>query len=192
MTLTQAALDDRTLLAIGRIIRACAEIEDTINLFICNLANISESTMVVLLGQTPISKRVEIAQYLAKMRPDEASKAAEHVFTDAFFSLLHCRNTVAHGVLLGRTQDGSWAFLTSRTQPPIVGSAFQEALVYSPKSLGEFAATAEQAIPRLEQFLRIEGPRRSRHERPLSPHRKGLRQQKQASGPKPPRSPSAE
>ena len=73
---TPGALDDKALLVIARLVRACAELEDIVNLFICNLAEISESRMIVLLGKSAISKRVEIAEYLAKMGAAEAQELA--------------------------------------------------------------------------------------------------------------------
>ncbi|HEV2365954.1 MAG TPA: hypothetical protein VGS12_17330 [Caulobacteraceae bacterium] len=72
---------------------------------------------------------------------------AKQLFNDDFDTIFRCRNHVAHGVLLGIAEDGDWAFLTSRTQPPVKGSAVQETASYNTESLRAFADAAERAIP---------------------------------------------
>lgn len=184
-----AKLDDRALLAIGRIVRACADIEDCVNLFICNLAEINESRMVAMLGRTPISKRVEIAEYLAKMNTQQAQELAEWAFNDDFWNTLRCRNVVAHGHLLGMNEEGLWSFITAQTELPEGPSARQLAVSYSTPYLEAVADAAEKAIPLLEDRLKLKDQRQERYGRPLSPHRKGLRQQtkgaKRGQRPKP-------
>lgn len=51
-------IPDETLAAIGRLIGAFAEIEDLVTLYICNLAEISQSKAIVLLGRTAITWRI--------------------------------------------------------------------------------------------------------------------------------------
>src|SRR5688572_24566349 len=126
-----AKLDDRALLAIGRLVRACPDIEDLVNLCICNLAEINESRMIVMLGRTPISKRVEMAEYLGKMNSSEAAKLAEWAFDENFWITFRTRNTVAHGTLLGLTEDGTWSFVTAHTELPDGPSALQLAASYT-------------------------------------------------------------
>ena len=180
-----ASLDDEALLAIGRIVRATAEIEDLVNLFICNLAGISESKMVVMLGKTAISKRIEIAEYLAKIASTEATELASWAFDAGFRDLMTCRNVVSHGVLLGKDEDGMWAFLTSNMRPPEGQSAIQLVASYSTDTLQRYAGAAEAAIPPITTRLELEAHREARHERPLSPHRKS--QPRSGKGAKPQR-----
>ncbi len=169
---TPAALDNRALLAIARLVRACAELEDLVNLFICNLAEISESRMTVLLGKSAISKRVEIAEYLAKMGTTEAQELATWAFNEGFWNTFRCRNDVAHGVLLGKNEDGAWSFLTAKTEAPEGPSAIQIVSSYTLDFLKAMASAAEAAIPQLEERLKLKELRQARHGWPLAPHRK--------------------
>ena len=184
-----AKLDDRALIAIARLVRACAEIEDLINLFICNLAEISESRMVVMLGRSAVSKRVEIAEYLAKINSPKAQELSDWAFNEGFWDTFRCRNDVAHGVLLGKNEDGAWSFLTSKTEAPEGKSAIQVVSSFTPEFIEATADAAEAAIPSLEDKLKLKEQRESRYGRPLSPHRKGRRQQTQAA--KPPHPPQS-
>lgn len=181
-----AKLGDRTLIAIGRLIRACAEIEDLVNLFICNLAEINESRMVVMLGKTPISKRVEIAEYLAKLKSPNTAELADWAFNEGFWSTFRCRNTVAHGKLLGLSDDGAWSFITAQTEVPDGPSASQLAASYSTSYIEAVANSAEATIPLIEERLKLKAQREERYTRPLRPHRKGLRQQNKGAKPSPP------
>jgi hypothetical protein len=66
--LQQAELGDEEYSAIGRLIRACADIEDLVTLSVADLLGTSEAAAVVALGQTPLSKKLAIATYLAGTR----------------------------------------------------------------------------------------------------------------------------
>lgn len=178
-----AQLDDAALLAIGRLIRACAEIEDCVNLFICNLAEINESKLLVLLGRTPISKKASIAEYLAKMNTKEAQELAEWAFNPNFFNTFKCRNAVAHGKLLGRNDEGAWSFVTSDTEAPDGPSAIQLALSVTTEYLEQVAEAAEKAIPLLEDRLKLKVLREGRYTRDLRPHRKAQPQRKKDGKP---------
>jgi hypothetical protein len=183
-------LDERALLTIGRIIRACAEMEDLVNLFICNLAEISETKMVVMLGKTNLRTRAQIAEYFSKLNTPQAQELAKWAFSDGFWNIQTCRNCIAHGVLLGKDEDGHWTFLTSRTETPEGTSAIQLVAGYTIEHLEEVARVAEEAIPQYEDRLRLKGLRQARYGRPLSPHRKGLPQQKRGAKPPRPQKPS--
>ena len=186
VNVTPAQLDDKALLAIARLVRACAELEDIVNLFICNLAEISESRMVVLLGKSAISKRVEIAEYLAKMGTKTAQELATWAFNEGFWNTFRCRNDVAHGVLLGKNEEEAWSFLTAKTETPEGPSAIQIVASYETSFLEIMATTAEEAIPQLEERLKLKDQRAARHGRPLAPHRKAQRRsQRDAKQPQP-------
>ena len=190
LNVTPAQLDEKALLAIARLVRACAELEDIVNLFICNLAEISESRMVVLLGKSAISKRVEIAEYLAKMGTKSAQELAEWAFNEGFWNTFRCRNDVAHGVLLGKNEEDGWSFLTAKTEPPEGPSAIQIVASYETSFLEIMATTAEEAIPELEDRLKLKDQRTARHGRPLAPHRKAQRRSQRDAKQQPQRKPS--
>src|SRR6185312_6560503 len=178
--LSPAVLDDRALLAIGRLVRACADIEDHITLFICCLASISESQAVALLGRTPVSAKLSIAQYFAKMRSDGATATYAKVFNSNFSKVLTCRNAVAHGVLMGANEDGAFGFLTAKTVDPMAGAAVQLVNFYTVEMLEAFAKVAEDALPLMEQELQTTALRDTRRQQPLAAHPAGQRQQKKS------------
>jgi hypothetical protein len=155
------------------LIRACAEIEDLIALFICNLAEISASKAIVLLGRTAVTRRVEIAEYLASMIGPHCTALHRQNFDAAFWEILSCRNAVAHGVLMGRDKEGRYAFLTSKTAETEVPSAIQIVESYLQSDIEIYAKAAEVAIPLFVKNLKLEPLRAERLARPLFPHRKG-------------------
>lgn len=176
--LQPATLGNPEFRAIGRIIRACAEIEDLVSLFIAKVAGMKEGTMVTVLGQTPISKKISIADYLAQMHDQEAAKHFRECFNDDFNPVLKCRNAVAHGILLGRSDSGRWAFLTAISEPAIPGSAVQNVISFTTSDLQDYAKAAELAASGFEWRLELKEQRAKRHGRPLLPHRKAQKKGK--------------
>lgn len=160
-------IEDRTLLEIGRLVRAVAEIEDIVSLFICALAEISESKMVILLGRTPLSRRLEAAKHLAKLLGPNVEDLHTKCFTKEFYDIIECRNALAHGTLLGINDEGRYAFLTGKTVEPDGQSAIQVVLNYRHEDIEVFAKSAESSIPRIENHLRVQALRQERLQRPL-------------------------
>ena len=181
--LQPATIDDATLLQIGKLIRATAEIEDLVTLYICNLAEINASKAVILLGRTAVTRRLEIAEYLASMIGPHVTQLHKDNFNAVFGEVLSCRNAVAHGVLMGIDSGGRYAFLTSKTAETTVASAIQIVESYLPSDIKEFARVAEESIPILETNLKLRPLRAERLRRPLAPHRKGLHQGKKDEKP---------
>jgi hypothetical protein len=182
-------LPKAALLSIGRLVRACAEIEDIINLYICGLAQINVSQGIVFLGKTPVKRRVEMGEYLADMRGAVAAALHKQIFNSVFWEVQTCRNAVAHGTLMGVSKDRRYAFLTNLTKPTETSSAIQEVISYAVSDIAAFADIAEEAIPLLETRLKLQPLREERHTRPLSPHRKAQPQRKKgAKFSRPPRS----
>ena len=181
--LQPTTIDDDTLLQIGKLVRATAEIEDLITLYICCLAEISASKAIVLLGRTAVTRRLEIAEYLAGMVGPHVTKLHNDNFNAAFSDVLSCRNAVVHGVLMGITPEGRYAFLTAKTVETTIPSAFQIVESYLPSDIKTFAAMAEEAIPILETNLKLQPLRAERLQRPLVPHRKGRRRGKKGERP---------
>ena len=169
---TPADLDDQTLTEIGRLIRACAEIEDLVTFFICNLAEMSETRATVLLGRIGITQRIAIAKYLAQLSGGGAVTLCKHAFDADFQTILDCRNAVAHGVFLGTVEEGRLAFLTRKTVLPETDAARQVVEAYLPANIALYARTAEGAIPKLEEYLKVKELRQNRYGKPLSGHPK--------------------
>ena len=166
--ITPYTLSDLELIAIGRIIRSCAEIEDIINLHLCRLIGISEAHSLMILGKSSISARLELAKKFSKTRGGRYVAIISECFGDpAFKDLIRCRNMLAHGVLLGRTQEDEIAF---QIQEPIgINEVELTVRVQSVSSsdLIALASMAERAIPKLEDRLKLTERREAKRRQPL-------------------------
>lgn len=180
-------IDDATLHAIGRLIRATAEIEDIVDCFIAILAGLSETRALIMLGRTAITRRLEIAETLAKVRTDKAHDVYKEAFPKAFQDLLECRNAVAHGVLIGITDENEFAFLTTPTSMTEGESAKRIVASYNSATIANFADKAEAMLPWLEERLQVQEQRAERLQRPLKPHPKS-QDRGHAKPPRPPQS----
>ena len=185
--LKPAKLTVPVLTAIGRLVRACAEIEDLVDLFIAKLAELSETKMTILLGRTAVTRRIEIAEQLAAIRTDGALKVHAAIFNEGYYDVIDCRNAVAHGTLLGKSTDGMLYFLTSNTSKPKDQRSRRFTFGYAPKTIIAFAQYAEQLVPHFEQALKVQDMRAERLQRPLSPHPKA-QPQRSAKSPRQPQS----
>ncbi len=183
-TVKAGRIDDATLHSIGRLIRATAEIEDIVDCFICVLADLNESKTSILLGKTAITRRLEIAESLSKLRTDEAHKIYKEAFPAEIADILECRNAVAHGILLGIGDGHEYAFITSLTNSVRGDAAVRIVVNYSPATIRNIADKAEAMIPYLEKRLLVQGLRSERLQRPLEPHPKS--QDRGRAKPKPP------
>jgi hypothetical protein len=183
--LKKTRLTKPPLLAIGKLVRAMAEIEDMVDLHICNLAEISESKATILLGRTAVTRRLEIAEALATLRPDSALQVHKTAFNELYFDLVDCRNAVAHGTLLGKGDDGRLYFLTSNTGKPQGERTPRVVLSYLPNQIIANANLALEGVPHYERHLQVEALRAERLQRPLTPHPKGLKQQSAKPRPQP-------
>lgn len=168
-------IDDETHKHIGRLIRAFAEIDDMVTLYICNLAEISESRAVILLGRTPISTKLKNALYLAKMTGEEITKLHKHVFDEAFYMANKCRNALAHGAFMGADKDGRLAFLTSDAIDPVDDAAVMTVMSFRPDTIKAYADSVVEALPRMEKVLKLESLRKKRRAGGLGAHPKGLK-----------------
>lgn len=160
------------LQAMGRIIRAVAEIEDIITLHMCNLAEITEGQAIILMGRTNISTKLKLSFSLANALGGEAKRITDECFdNEAYRALMKCRNAIAHGLLLGQTDTGKIAFRTSTAslQGETVGI---EVATYEPSAFAQFAEIAELAIQQIEGPLRVQELREARREQSLERHSK--------------------
>ena len=159
------------LASMGAIVRAFAEIDDMINLHICNMAEVKEGMAAILLGRTPISGKLKVATYLAQLR--DVSKFHNSLFDTEFRELLKVRNVVAHGTLLGKTVSSNrYAFLTDGQLEPSDMKLTREVSCFSAVDLKEYAAQATQFSSFLESSLKLGNLRRARFQQPLRTHRK--------------------
>lgn len=181
-------LSDNALLAIGRLVRAFAEIDNIAAMYLCDLANIDENLATVMIGRATISSRIAMAGEIAKTVSQEAVDRHMKAFGGEFQDCLTCRNAVAHGHLLGIAHGNLYAFLTDmRLDPREIGSPVIKTVIsYSEDALQAFAEIAENGLPKLIEKLELEERLEARLQRRLLPHRKASRT-RDPSTPKPQR-----
>ena len=181
--LTPGMIDDDVLLAIGRLVRACAELEDMLMLFICNLSGLSEAKTVVMLGRMPVSQRIEIAGRLAALYGQTvALEIHELCFDVNYKELVDCRNDVVHGVFLGYDEGGALAFLAQRASGVSEAAVRQQVASYSPAQIKEAADLTEERVRDYPAILKIEKKRAARARRMLFPHPAAKKQSKTKKG----------
>jgi hypothetical protein len=174
----------------ARIIRACAEIEDIITLHLCQLARIGEAESVVLLGRVPVSTKLKMATVIADALGGEAAETHHRCFdSEAFKGLMRCRNTIAHGLLLGLNDEGGLAFRTIDVAGADETALNMNVISFNLEDFAPIAKSAEEAIPALERLLKLQAWRRERRERDLLPHRKSQAKAKRDAKPQPPPQP---
>jgi hypothetical protein len=188
--LKKAKLTKPLLAAIGKLVRAMADFVDMVDLHICNLASLSESQSIVLLGRTAVTRRLEIAEALAAMRTDGALDLHRRVFGSVYNDLVPCRNAVAHGALIGKSEAGRLHFLSTPQRQFRPEQACRTVVSYLPSEIIGNAEVAEKAVPHFEQLLQVEELRAERLRKPLEPHAKGLKQ-RSAKPQRPPQSSEA-
>ncbi len=172
-TLTSFALTADMHADIGRLIRACAEIEDLVALHLCQVAEIDESQSAVLLGRMPSSTRVSLAKTFADRLGGTAQKAHDKCFDGEYFGMISVRNVLTHGTLLGISNDGRVTFRTNEILGPQENSGVRLNVVsYLPEGFRKWADQAEATIPLLEETLRLQAWREKRRQQDLLPHRK--------------------
>jgi hypothetical protein len=180
MGVTYSATEDKlkptklplpVLASMGAIVRAFAEIDDMINLHICNMGEVKEGVAAILLGRTPISGKLKIAAYLARLRG--VSKFHDSLFDFEFRELLKVRNVVAHGALLGKTHSGGrYAFLTDGQLEPSDMKLTREVSSFTAVDLKEYADQAMELSSFIESSLKLGAMRRKRFQQSLRAHRK--------------------
>jgi hypothetical protein len=168
-----ATLPDEALLAVGRLVRAFAEMEDILNMFLWNVAGISELQAIVLTGGLPVSKKMDLAKAFAIQAGEEPTKVYQKVFGDEMFGLIQWhRNIVAHGYLLGKTDKGEFAFKTSTWLPEHKGKVGFQVVCLPLEAIEHYASAAENAIPLMVDFLKFQPLRETRRKQGLRPYNK--------------------
>jgi hypothetical protein len=172
-TLQPYTIPDDTLLAMGRLIRACAELEDIFTMYLCRLAKLGEGQVAILLGVTPVSKKIALAGQFARAKGGvEGQKYTQLVENDTFKEIWRARNIAAHGVLLGLSDDGLVTFRTMATDGMDADSVRIEAVGLVPHHFQKVAEVAEQTVTDLESYLGVRSARETRRQQPLAPHTK--------------------
>jgi hypothetical protein len=169
--------------AIGRLLRACAAIEDCVTLFICGLFGITEGKANILLGLMPISQKLKVAGQAARgIGGDDAKLFNDWLDNEVLTTLLRCRNAMAHGILLGQSGDGELAFRTNSAIGIDVEQLQLEVLVYDLEMLKNYAEVAERGASELPEALGLQSLLDKRLEQPLGPHPKSQPKKKRDGG----------
>ena len=161
------------LLCVGRIIRAVAEIEDIVTLYLSALAKLSDGHAIILFGRDGYVKKVDLARKFATAHGQEKLNEFKlHLENDAIRNVIEMRNVLAHGSYLGRTEDGRWAFRTVRQLELRSTEVVVEAASFGDQDFEHCATTSEQLVDILETELRVKGARQRRKEGALDRHTK--------------------
>jgi hypothetical protein len=189
-SLRKASLPKRGVNAAGVLVRAFAEIEDIVNLWIMRLAETTEGMSAILMGRMGLSAKLQTVEYLAKIHGPPQTTIFKNLFGPGFPECKQCRDAMAHGVLLGKSKEtGRYAFLTNNTLDPLEPKLTREVISYDLEDLETFAAIAKASIPAMEEALGLQSLRQRYLRQSLLPHRKG--QPPKTSGDKPKRQQSA-
>jgi hypothetical protein len=173
-------LSNDALITIARIVRVCAELEDTLNLWICKLSKSSEAATSILLGRSPISTKVSIAAALAQFTDDATYDMHKQAFNEGTQRLLSCRNAVAHGVLIGQTSKG-YAFGTSANTDLEPSILWRRVDVFSAETLADMAESGELFLRITNILLGLKPLRDKRQWQRLPEIRRDQPKQKSAS-----------
>jgi hypothetical protein len=177
-------LSKPALLAIAQIVRASADLEDVINLWICKLTKLSQSKATVILGRSNISTKLEIAEALANICGEiELHKI---IFDQNMANLLRCRNAVAHGHYIGKAKSG-WIFSTSVTLGYEGDQVAKRAEAYSTRTLATVASVSAGRIALMDDILGLKPLRDKRQTQRLPEYQPGRKRKKASSKRKPPR-----
>jgi hypothetical protein len=145
-------LDRTTLLAVGRLVRACAELDDIVLLYLCVISGRPEADVRTWLRGT--TDRLDTAKAAARKLGMAFVFGDENLLREA----IECRNTVAHGIFVGADEDGRFAFLMDRLDPTRMA---QEVRSYTPADILQMADQAEWLIGLYETKLLGIGERRA-------------------------------
>ena len=168
-----ADLPVEALLCVGRIIRAVAEIENIVTLYLSTLAKLSDGHAVILFGREGYAKKIELARKFASAHGQEKLDEFKlHLENDAIKNVMEMRNVLAHGSYLGRTGDGRWAFQTVRQLELRSTEVVVEAISFGDQDFEHCAATSEELVEILETELRVKGARHQRRSGALGRHTK--------------------
>ena len=168
-------LGDHTV--IGQIIRACAEIENIVTLWLCKVAQLDEGQLIFLAPRMQITAKIEAAGKFTKFRGGEWAEMHKEAFChEDFQALIKCRNVIAHGSLLGKDDDDYLAFRVTDYLGEKSGDGITvEVIAYSFEKLVTFAALAQVWVGQLESNLKLEASRKKRRAQPLGSHPKAKR-----------------
>ncbi|WP_156950399.1 hypothetical protein [Hyphomonas oceanitis] len=166
-------MTDDLYLAIGKIVRAVAEIDDILTLAISQLITVSESKTAVLLGRMQISRKIAVARMLAKMHDPDVSEIFTKVFEQPFSDIIDLRNALAHGTLLGVTEGGDLYFESPEIERTEGEAVVARARGWPISSILGWASQMDAYIQFFETGLQVQELRQGPSRREMQGHPKG-------------------
>jgi hypothetical protein len=173
--------------AIGRIIRGFAEIEDLLTHYISLLTTIKISALVVMLGDSGLSRKMQILLGLSKLVDPAHANAISKIFNTTFNDAQQLRNCLAHGSFMGVDEHNRYAFITKKKlEDPVEGSAIMIVKLYSSSELQRAADLIERNVEAFESGAKLAPSRKMLRKGILTDHPK--EHAKKAKTATPPRS----
>ncbi len=182
---TPCKIDDEVSAAIGRIIRSFAELDNCLTLYLSLLINLEESPTTILLGRMNITGKIQKAGYLASLSKGTIKTTHKQLFDARFRAFLKCRNVLAHGSLLGKTDEGNFAFLINETIETDSENARFVVVAYSKETILQTADNMEIYMEDLIKELALQPLLDTRAQLPLLAHPKGRFLQRKQKKPEP-------
>lgn len=172
--------------AIGRLVRACAELEDILNHWIAKLSVTPPQNLYLLLGTTPVSKKLELAWEFAQVSGTQFEQLHRNSFKhEAWDDVFATRNFLCHAVFQGRTKQGLLVFRTSKIIGRRQGHVMFSVECISAGMIEALAKVAEHAIPSLERDLGVAASREGLRQKTAGPHPKAVQPSRKTSARKP-------
>ena len=181
--LSQPPLPDELIALIGRMVRAIADVENLVTLYIIKLTNLTESQAVVLLGRLALKSRIDTAGKLARLSGPDEHDSFKAAFGHDMGRVIECRNALTHGIYLGADEKGQFFFRTdkeSEIQTEILGLTTTG---YSIDSIRTHVEAVEGHLLGLAERLQLEGMLQVRQQTRLVPHRKAHKTRDGAKSP---------
>jgi hypothetical protein len=163
---------------IGRLLRACAEIENLLSLYLFELADVDRECGIALIGKAPAKSRLVIAQKLAGTGTDIAQKLRECFIESGHKEAVDARNCLAHGTFLGLDDDGRYTFENEVWELEIEEDErvlYTQTVAFSGPEIGHLATSTEKLIPVVEKKLGLRSLRQKLRQLPLRAHPKAHR-----------------
>lgn len=140
---------------IGRLLRACAEFEFLVDLFLRRLTNLTWHHYSSVLGQNNISRKRKLVAELAKQRDDGAAKAFQTASYTGLDQTIQARNVLSHGKFIGMHKEKA-CFYTFRPSKADDYRAGNLGHLYDLPTLQLWADTLEKNLGPIAETLSVD------------------------------------
>src|SRR3989344_346171 len=145
-SMTDEPLSDKALIAIARIVRGVAELEDILTLLISFVLRTDPAASHLLTRKMALSRKRDLLLEVSHLNDAPVKDLLQEVFLGSVFrQCLHVRNAVAHGIYMGTVHDG-FAFLTDAGAETAESETARKVLVWRETDLEGVAQAVESLI----------------------------------------------